>query len=100
MLPASDLQRYKWYIGTGPTLKNENKGPTFFKFEGPTCTSWTATGYLDINPSSREISFFAVMFWTIDRGKNKKNIYCTYTALITHQYVVKMGWKKPHLHES
>ena len=23
-----------------------------------------------------------------------------YTALITHQYVVQMGWKKFHLHES
>ena len=25
---------------------------------------------------------------------------CMYTALITHQYVVRMGWKKLHLHES
>ena len=25
---------------------------------------------------------------------------CMYTALITHQYVVQMGWKKLHLHES
>ena len=23
-----------------------------------------------------------------------------YTALITHQYVVQMGWEKLHLHES
>ena len=22
--PAADLQRYKWYIRTGPTFKNEN----------------------------------------------------------------------------
>ena len=33
--PAADLQRYKWYIGTGPTFKNENYGLTFLEFEGP-----------------------------------------------------------------
>ena len=33
---APDLQRYKWYIGTGPTFKNANYGPTFSEFEGPT----------------------------------------------------------------
>ena len=25
---------------------------------------------------------------------------CMYTALITHQYVMQMGWRKLHLHES
>jgi hypothetical protein len=25
---------------------------------------------------------------------------CMYTALVTHQYVMQMGWKKLHLHES
>ena len=34
----------------------------------------------------------------------RSNLYCMYvcmyTALITHQYVMQMGWKKLHLHES
>ena len=27
---VADLQRYKWYIGTGPTFENGIQGPTFF----------------------------------------------------------------------
>ena len=32
--------------------------------------------------------------------KSSTPTVCMYTALITHQYVMQMGWKKLHLHES